>query len=73
MLRYLAKGEIRLAYIPEVLVKMRVGGESNRSPGRLLRKSWEGLGAPRRNGVGGIGTLEKKSPGKIGQFIFKDG
>lgn len=41
MLRYLAKGEIRLAYIPEVLVKMRVGGESNRSLGRILRKSRE--------------------------------
>jgi len=26
MLRYLGRGRIRLAYIPEVLVKMRVGG-----------------------------------------------
>lgn len=28
MLRYLAQGKIRLAYIPEVLVKMRVGGRA---------------------------------------------
>lgn len=69
ILRYLVQGNIRLAYIPEVLVKMRVGGESNRSLGRILLKSREDLTAIRRNGVGGIGTLIMKNLSKIGQFI----
>lgn len=69
MLRYLAKGEIRLAYIPQVLVKMRLGGESNRSLPRILRKSREDLRAIRTNQVGGLGTLAVKNLSKIKQFF----
>lgn len=72
MLRYLAIGKIKLTYIPEVLVKMRLGGESNRSLKRILRKSREDLRAIRKNGVGGIGTLAAKNFSKLGQFIVKD-
>lgn len=71
MLRYLVKGNIRLAYIPEVLVKMRLGGESNRSLERILRKSREDYRAIRRNEVGGIATLAAKNFRKIGQFFVK--
>lgn len=73
MLRYLITGGIRLKYIPEVLVKMRVGGESNRSLGHILRKSSEDLKAIRRNQVGGIGTLAMKNLSKIRQFVIKNG
>lgn len=69
MLRYLAKGNIRVAYIPEVLVKMRVGGESNRSFSRILRKSKEDYLALRKNHVGGILALVMKNLGKLGQFF----
>jgi glycosyltransferase involved in cell wall biosynthesis len=69
MLRYLVRGQIKLAYIPEVLVKMRVGGESNRSLGRVLLKSREDLQAIRRNGVGGLGTLACKNLSKVPQFF----
>lgn len=72
MLRYLAIGKIRLAYLPEVMVKMRLGGESNRSLGRILRKSREDYRAIRGNGVGGIGTLAAKNISKLGQFFAKD-
>ena len=72
MLRYLVRGQIKLAYIPEVLVKMRVGGESNRSLGRILLKSREDLKALRNNGVGGVGTLAAKNLRKISQFLTKD-
>jgi len=72
MLRYLGQGQIKLAYIPEVLVKMRVGGESNRSLGRILLKSREDLRAMRNNGVGGIGTLAAKNLTKFSQFFIKD-
>lgn len=69
MLRYLVKGQIKLAYIPEVLVKMRVGGESNRSLGRVLLKSREDLQAIRENGVGGLLTLACKNLSKLPQFF----
>lgn len=72
MLRYLHKGGINLAYIPEVLVKMRVGGESNRSIGRIFLKSREDLAALRRNNVGGVFTLMSKNVSKIGQFFSRD-
>ncbi|WP_435988417.1 glycosyltransferase family 2 protein [Sulfitobacter sp. SH24] len=73
MLRYLAQGEIRLAYIPEVLVKMRVGGESNRSLSRMLQKSREDYTALRRYGVGGMGTLMAKNFSKLEQFLPRKG
>lgn len=71
MLRYLVKGRIRLAYIPQVLIKMRVGGESNRSFGRMVIKSREDLRAIRRNDVGGLGTLAIKNIRKISQFVMR--
>jgi glycosyltransferase len=69
MLRYLVKGQIKLAYIPKVMVKMRVGGESNKSLSKILQKSWEDYRAIRRNGVGGLGTLAFKNLSKIQQFF----
>ncbi len=69
ILRYLVTGRIKLAYIPEVLVKMRLGGASNRSLGHMLKKSREDLRAIRKNGVGGTGTLIAKNLTKIGQFL----
>ena len=69
MLRYLVKGRIRLAYIPKVMIKMRVGGESNRSLGRILRKSREDYRAIKSNGVGGLGTLAMKNLSKVRQFF----
>jgi len=72
ILRYFFKGGISAAYLPEVLVKMRVGGESNRSLERIVTKSREDLRALRGNGVGGIGALAWKNLSKISQFVIKD-
>ena len=69
MLRYFGKGKIYPAYIPRVLVKMRVGGESNRSLARIWLKSKEDYTALRRNGVGGMGALIWKNVSKLGQFL----
>jgi len=69
MLRYLSRGQIRLAYIPKVLVKMRIGGESNRSVAQILQKSREDYAALRRNDVGGFGTLVLKNLSKVSQFL----
>ena len=68
ILRWLGAG-VRLGYVPDVLVRMRMGGESNRSLGRMLVKSREDLRAMRRHGVGGLGTLAMKNLSKVGQFV----
>jgi glycosyltransferase len=68
ILRYFGKGGIQPAYLPRVLVKMRVGGESNRSLERIVRKSLEDYRALRTNGVGGFGALAWKNLSKLGQF-----
>ncbi len=70
MLRWLWTGSIRATYIPDVMVKMRVGGESNRSLCRILKKSQEDYRALRSNRVGGFRTLAKKNISKIRQFRF---
>jgi glycosyltransferase involved in cell wall biosynthesis len=69
MLRYLGRAQVRLAYIPEVLVKMRVGGESNRSLSHVWRKSREDYIALRRNRVGGVCSLVWKNLSKVPQFF----
>lgn len=71
ILRWFGKGGLQLAYIPEVLVKMRVGGESNRSVGRILQKSREDYRALRTNNVGGVRALAWKNLSKITQFLKK--
>jgi glycosyltransferase len=69
ILRYLGRGGIELAYLPEVLVKMRVGGESNRTLARVCRKSMEDYRALRGNGLGGFGILFLKNIRKVPQFF----
>jgi glycosyltransferase len=72
VLRLLSVGKIRAAYIPEVLVRMRVGGVSNRSLKTIFRKSAEDLRVLRRNGVGGVPTLLRKNLSKLSQFWQRD-
>jgi glycosyltransferase len=71
VLRWFGKGGLSLAYVPEVLVKMRVGGESNRSLGRIIHKSREDYRALRTNGVGGVRALAWKNLSKLPQFLTK--
>jgi glycosyltransferase len=69
MLRFLGPGGVVPAYIPEVLVRMRAGGASNRSIVNVMRKSWEDYRSLRANRVGGVGALAWKNIGKVGQFF----
>ena len=71
VLRWFGRGAIRSRYLPRVLAKMRVGGESNRSVGRIMRKSCEDYRALRTNGIGGLGSLAWKNLSKISQFIVR--
>lgn len=61
--------EGRVVYLPHVLVRMRVGGTSNRSPAKIARKSWEDYRALRANRVGGVGALAWKNLSKLPQFF----
>ena len=71
MLRYLLKYQVKAKYIPEVLVKMRIGGKSNLSlkqrliANRFDRKAWEVNGLKPRPW-----TLILKPLSKIGQYLL---
>ena len=71
MLRFLGKYKISAAYIPEVLVKMRWGGKSNRSIKNIFIKSKEDYQALKKNKVGGLYSLFMKNFRKINQFFKK--
>lgn len=69
ILRCFTSRPLRVRYVNDVLVKMRLGGVSNRSIKTMLQKSREDLQAMRRHGVGGWGTLAAKNLRKIPQFV----
>ena len=69
MLRCLSRPDAKAAYVPHVLVRMRVGGASNRSVPAVLRKMREDLSALHRNRVGGVVTLACKTLRKLPQLI----
>jgi len=69
ILRFLVKHRISTFYIPLVLVRMRVGGESNKSVKNIIRKSREDLRAMRSNGLISIAALFTKNASKFKQFI----
>jgi glycosyltransferase len=73
MLRFLVRYKISTSYIPEVLVKMRIGGQSNATlrrrfvANRMDRNAWA---------VNGLKpypwTLLMKPLSKIGQYFFRE-
>jgi glycosyltransferase len=69
MLRYLFQAGVVPSYLPEVLVKMRVGGESNRSLKNIVRKSREDIRAMRASGVPVISGMVGKNLSKVPQFL----
>jgi len=68
MLRFLKAG-IRVAYIPHLQVRMRVGGASNKSLANIIKKSSEDFRALRKNDVGAVVALVCKNFRKIPQFF----
>ena len=68
MLRLLGDENLKVAYLPEVLVYMRTGGVSNRSLSNLCRKSMEDLEIIRQHQIGGVWTLLSKNLSKVSQF-----
>jgi len=69
ILRFLYKHKISALHMPEVFVKMRYGGVSNRSIKNIIRKTYEDYRACRMYGLG-IGTVLMKNFLKIPQFFI---
>ncbi|MCW3071643.1 MAG: hypothetical protein JWO44_1533 [Bacteroidetes bacterium] len=70
MLRLLHRHQCSTAYIPEVLVKMRVGGKSNVSLSNRIKANREDKKAWLLNGLKpGMFTLIRKPLSKLGQFF----
>lgn len=70
MLRMLHKHKLKATYIPEVLVKMRTGGTSNRSLTRRIKANMEDRRAWKINDLKpALFTLIIKPLGKLGQYF----
>ncbi|WP_136067212.1 glycosyltransferase family 2 protein [Modicisalibacter radicis] len=69
LLRYLKHEALQIRYLPEVLVKMRLGGASNGSLKAVVNKSREDYRAMRKNGINPFLALPCKNLSKIPQFF----
>ena len=69
MLRLLSQIPKGISYLPQVLVKMRTGGASNRSIRQIWNKSREDYRALQANRIGGFRTLARKNFSKLHQFV----
>ena len=73
ILRYFYKHRITSAYLPEVLIRMRVGGKSNRSIKNIFRKSREDYNALIINEIKNpVRTLVLKNLTKLPQFFTRE-
>ena len=69
ILRLFTQQSLKFLYLPVVIVKMRMGGASNKSVSNIILKSKEDIRALKKNGVGGLITLIRKNVSKIPQFF----
>ena len=71
ILRYLYSCRVTTTYIPETLVKMRIGGASNRSIANIIRKTKEDKLALITNGISWLPAIVMKNISKVPQFFKK--
>ena len=73
MLKYFKDCELsRVAYLPKVAIKMRLGGVSNGSIQNIFKKMLEDYRIIKKHQIGGLNTLILKNIKKINQFIHKN-
>ena len=68
IVRFLFTAAIKVAYVPQTLVVMRMGGTSNRSLSNLIAKSREDYNIVRKHNLGGVLAVIQKNVSKLGQF-----
>ncbi|HJU84226.1 MAG TPA: glycosyltransferase family 2 protein [Holophagaceae bacterium] len=72
MMRFMAKARIRTVHIPRVLVRMRLGGATNKSLRNILKGNLEGYRACRKNGLKApVWFIPRKILSKVPQFFKK--
>lgn len=69
LLRYLWSNKVSMSYLPKVLIKMRVGGASNRSLSNVYKKTCEDIQALKNNKVFWPKALVIKNFSKVPQFF----
>ena len=71
LIRALTNKEIKKQYIKKTLIKMRIGGASNKSILNLFKKTFEDYKIIKKNKIGGFLTLLNKNFLKIRQLYQK--
>jgi glycosyltransferase involved in cell wall biosynthesis len=69
MMRVLSDKSLKFGYLPKVITKMRVGGESNRSLKNIILKTKEDYLIIKRNNIGNFLTLIMKNTSKFTQLF----
>lgn len=69
LLRYLYLNKVSMSYLPEVTIKMRVGGASNRDLNNIILKTKEDIRALKNSKVPWVSALAIKNVSKIPQFL----
>lgn len=70
LLRFMAKGRIRTQYIPKILVRMCLGGATNKSIRNILQGNLESYRACKKNGLKApIWFIPRKILSRIPQFF----
>lgn len=68
MLRFLTRPDLNISYLPRVVTKMRVGGESNKNLKNIIRKSREDYAITTKYFSSPLGTLLFKNLRKVTQL-----
>lgn len=69
ILRYLSSDGLNIGYLSEVVIKMRMGGKSNKSLTNIFSKMAEDYKILETHGLPGLSTLLMKNISKIPQFF----
>ncbi|NRD20827.1 glycosyltransferase [Winogradskyella eckloniae] len=69
ILRIFKQPQLKFFYLPKTIVKMRVGGASNRSLKNIIQKTKEDYKAVKVNEIGSWITIFFKNASKMKQFI----
>lgn len=69
ILRVFKQPDLQINYLPQTLVKMRVGGASNRSLKNMIQKTKEDYKAIRTHQLGGWRSIFVKNISKLKQFL----
>ena len=70
MIRVLKDNTLKFIYLPKVITKMRIGGESNRSFKNIIVKTKEDYRVITSNKIGNLKTLFLKNFNKFKQFNY---